>query len=176
MDRREREQVMGEHQPRELTERERRDAERLAADLEGSPLAGKPLRLRKRNFSPNVEGYALSIAGPPMYSQRLRQIEDEIAEHEQRLREALKSLRREQRNPGERERRWRAIAERWNFHAVNDLIEKHNRWYPIEARLPMSPRTGDYVLVGGKPYRLEPLDAAWVIERFPANGRIRSAA
>ena len=76
----------------------------------------------------------------------------------------------------ERERRWHAVAERWNFHAVNDLIEKHNRWYPIEARLPMSPRTGDFVLVGGKPYRMEPLDAAWVLGRFPPNGRLRSAA
>ena len=176
MDRRERERILGEHQPRGLSDRERREAERLAADLEGSPLTGRPLRLRKRNFSPSVEGYALSIAGPPAYSQRLRQIEDEIAEHEQRLREALRSLRREERDPDERERRWRGIADRWSFHAVNDLIEKHNRWYPIEARLPMSPRTGDFVLVGGKPYRIAPLDAAWVLARFPANGRVRPAA
>ena len=167
---------MGEHQPRGLSGREQREAERLAADLEGSPLAGKPLRLRKRNFSPSVESYALSIAGPPAYSQRLRQIEDEIAEHEDRLREAWRSVRREERDPVERERRWRAVAERWNFHAVNDLIEKHNRWYPIETRLPMSPRTGDFVLVGGKPYRIEPLDAAWVLKRFPPNARFRSAA
>ena len=167
---------MGEHQPRGLSERERRESERLATDLEGSPLAGKPLRLRKRNFSPSVEGYALSIAGPPAYSQRLRQIEDEIGEHEDRLREAWRSVRREERDPLERQRRWRVVAERWNFHAVNDLIEKHNRWYPIEARLPMSPRTGDFVLVGGKPYRIEPLDAAWVLRRFPPNGRFHPAA
>ena len=167
---------MGEHQPRGLSEREQREAERLAADLEGSPLAGEPLRLRKRNFSPSVEGYALSIAGPPAYSQRLRQIEDEIAEHEDRLREAWRSARREERDPVERERRWRAVAERWNFHAVNDLIEKHNRWYPVEARLAMNPRTGDFVLVGGEPYRREPLDAAWVLRHFPADGPERLAA
>ena len=31
----------------------------------------------------------------------------------------------------------------------------------------MDPRTRDFVLVGGKPYRIRPLDAAWVLERFP---------
>jgi hypothetical protein len=176
VDRRERERIMGEHQPRGLSERERGESARLAVDLEGSPLTGEPLALRKRNFSPSVEGYALSIAGPPAYSQRLRQIEEEIGEHEDRLRDTRRSLRRDQRDPLERERRWRAVAERWNFHAVNELIEKHNRWYPIEARLPMSPRTGDFVLVGGRPYRIEPLDAAWVLRRFPANGSLRPAA
>jgi hypothetical protein len=67
VDRKERERILGEHQPRGQTERERREAERLAVDLDGSPLTGRPLRLRKRNFSPSVEGYALSIAGPPAY-------------------------------------------------------------------------------------------------------------
>jgi hypothetical protein len=32
----------------------------------------------------------------------------------------------------------------------------------------MDPRTGDHVLVNGRDYRLRPLDAAWVLERFPA--------
>ena len=62
---------------------------------------------------------------------------------------------------------WRRIAERWNFSEVNDLIDRHNRWYPIEARLAMDPRTRDYVKVGGRPYRREPLDVAWILERFP---------
>ena len=58
-------------------------------------------------------------------------------------------------------------AEHWNFSEVNDLIDRHNRWYPIEARLAMDPRTRDYVKVGGRPYRREPLDLAWILERFP---------
>jgi hypothetical protein len=32
----------------------------------------------------------------------------------------------------------------------------------------MDPKTRDYALVNGKPYTLEPLDAAWILERFPA--------
>ena len=51
---------------------------------------------------------------------------------------------------------------------MNDLIDRHNRYYPIESRLPMDPRTRDYVKIGGRSYRREPLDAAWILERFPA--------
>jgi hypothetical protein len=48
------------------------------------------------------------------------------------------------------------------------LIERHNRFFPVEARLAMDPRTGDYVLLGGKRYDRAPLDAGWILERFPA--------
>jgi hypothetical protein len=116
------------------------------------------------------------VVGPPAYAQRLRQIEDEIENHLERLRAARDELHREVRDRRERDRRWRELAGCWNFHAVNDLIEKHNRWYPVEARLAMNPRTGDFVLVGGEPYRREPLDAAWVLRHFPADGPERLAA
>ena len=32
----------------------------------------------------------------------------------------------------------------------------------------MDPATRDFALVNGKPYRLEPLDAAWILGAFPA--------
>jgi len=51
---------------------------------------------------------------------------------------------------------------------VNDLIDRHNRWYPAEAKLAMDPRTGDYVLVAGERYSHRALDADWVLARFPA--------
>jgi hypothetical protein len=176
VDRRERERIMGEHQPRGLSARERREAELLAADLTESPVSGRPLARRMRNFSPSIEGYARSVVGPPAYAQRLRQIEDEIEEHLERLRATRDELRRQVRDPRERGRRWRELAAGWNFHGVNDLIENHNRWYPVEARLAMNPRTGDFVLVGGKPYRREPLDAAWALRRFPPDDSDRLAA
>ena len=73
-------------------------------------------------------------------------------------------------------RAWREEAERAVFDEVNDLIERHNRWYPVESRLPMDPRTGDFALVNGRVYRLEPLDVAWVLARFPAElGRAHAA-
>jgi hypothetical protein len=91
---------------------------------------------------------------------RLRQIDDAVEEHERRLADAHAAFRNDPDG-------WRRLAASWNFSEVNDLIERHNRWYPVEARLAMDPRTRDYVKVGGRPYRRKPLDLAWILERFP---------
>jgi len=48
------------------------------------------------------------------------------------------------------------------------LIAQHNDWYPVERDLPLNPRTGDYVCVGGRSYRRPVLGAEWVLEHFPA--------
>jgi hypothetical protein len=168
VDRKERERILGEHQPRPLSEREQREAEQLAEDLQDSPVTGKPLPRRLRNFTSSAEAYALAVAGPPAHARRLREIEDLVACHEEELRRDWEELSAAEPDPQARARRWRDHAERKSFYAVNDLIERHNRWYPAEARLAMDPRTGDFVKRAGRSYRLEPLDAAWVLERFPA--------
>jgi hypothetical protein len=124
--------------------------------------------LRLRNFRPNVESYVAAQGGPPPYIIRLREIDAATAAHTaelDRLRHALAAVC----SPDERlfGGRWRSLAKRWRFDEVNDLIERHNRWFPVEARLPMDPRTGDFVLVAGRSYKRAPLDAAWILERFP---------
>ena len=91
---------------------------------------------------------------------RLREIDDAIEAHLARLAEAYAE------NGGDAEA-WRSLAARWDFSEVNDLIERHNRWYPVEARLAMDPRSRDFVKVGGRDYRREPLDADWVLRLFP---------
>jgi hypothetical protein len=40
----------------------------------------------------------------------------------------------------------------------------------------MDPRTRDFVRVNGRPYRREPLDAAWILERFPPDRAAALAA
>jgi hypothetical protein len=92
---------------------------------------------------------------------RLRKIESEVEGHLARLAEAHD---RQRGDPSA----WTRIAGRWDFGEVNDLIAKHNRWFPAESRLPMNPKTRDFVEVGGRPYRREFLDARWILERFPA--------
>jgi hypothetical protein len=170
MERREREAILGEHGVYGENPRERSLVRRLADDLEGSPLRGKPLPRRLRNFRPGVDAYVTGLHGPPAYLERLRQIEALSAEHESLLAEAWERLaKRHARDPAGFARAWHRLAERWNFGAVNELIDRHNRWYPAEARLPMDPRTGDFVLVDGRPYRRRELDAGWVLERFPAD-------
>jgi hypothetical protein len=101
---------------------------------------------------------------------RLREIEQRIEEHERRLREAWHELAADcAAEPPRFPRAWLARAAQESFDEVNDLIDRHNRWYPVESRLPMDPRRGDYALVNGRDYRLVPLDAEWALERYPAD-------
>ena len=155
------EELLGEWGIRDVTPPSRAERERLERDRELNPLVGKPLRRRWRNFTADPASYLSSLAGPPPYMQRLRQIEQEEAAHVERLAEAYELHRG---NGVE----WLALAEAWDFGSINELIDKHNRWYPVEARLAMDPRTRDYVKVGGRSYRRERLGPAWVLERFPA--------
>ncbi|MFL5951358.1 MAG: hypothetical protein ACJ74M_07090 [Gaiellaceae bacterium] len=169
MERREREAIMRQGVTRAETPRDRREREALDEDMRGNPLAGEPLRQRLRNFRPDAGAQLTALGGPLAWMRRLRAIEAEIELHETRLAEALRELRAEHRG-ADLERRWRAVAESWDFSEVNELIENHNRHYPAESRLPMNPRTGDFVLVNGRPYTREPLDAAWALTLFPADG------
>jgi hypothetical protein len=177
VDRREREAILGEWGLRDASAREQAERSILEQDLEGSPLKGKPLRGRLRNFRPSVDRYVASLGGPAGYMRSLRQIEVETEAHEERLAEAWRELADACRGDVDAfARRWLWTAERWSFTAVNELIDRHNLWYPAEARLPMDPRSGDFVLVAGKPYRRRPLDADWVLERFPPELEVASAA
>jgi len=169
MERWEREQILGEWGLREPNAVEQAGGKRLAEDLEGSPVRGKAIPRRLRNFRPAVDAYVASQGGPLPYMQRLREIEAAAAEHEARMAEVYEALAdATDGNASEFAHRWEGIAARWNFAEINDLIARHNRWFPVEARLPMDPRTGDFVLVAGRPYRQRPLDASWILERFPA--------
>lgn len=168
VDKRERERILGQWGGARVDDdpRDRAFGDAVARDLEGSPLVGRPQRFRARNFRPTAESYIASLGGPLPYMRRLRQIAEETAEHERQLAEARAALAEE--GADDFAERWERLARRWRFDAVNELIERHNRFYPAEARLPMDPVTRDYALVNGRPYRLEPLDAAWILERFPA--------
>jgi hypothetical protein len=157
------EEVIGEWGIRDVTPPSQAERAKLDQDRDLNPLVGSPLPRRFRNFSAQADTYLASLAGPLPYMRRLRQIEQLVDDHLERLVEAYAEHRA---GPGE----WRQVAERWDFSEVNDLIERHNRWYPLEARLAMDPRTRDFVKVGGRSYRREPLDAAWVLERFPYTG------
>ena len=154
------EEIIGEWGIRDVTPPSAAERARLAGEHEDNPLVGKALPRRIRRFGVQAHTYLPSLGGPLPYMQRLRQIDDAIEEHERRLAAAYEQHRDDPAG-------WRRVAERWNFTEVNDLIERHNRWYPVEARLAMNPRTRDYVQVGGKPYRRELLDLDWILRKFP---------
>ena len=150
------------------TPEERRRLAALEEDLRTLPQAGVPLRLRLRNFRSSADAYLASARGPLPFMLRLRLIEEQTSIHEKALTVAWRDLAVEcAGDPRRFSRRWRSAARRWPFDEVNDLVERHNLWYPAESGLAMDPRTRDYILVNGRDYRLEPLGADWVLERFP---------
>jgi hypothetical protein len=159
--RRERDRILRQGVVLPETQRERRDLEGLEADLQDSLLRGQELPLRLRNFRPDAGSYLASLGGPLPYMARLREIDAMTIGHEQRLAEAYELV-------GADSARWAQLAQEWDFTEVNELIERHNRWYPVESRLRMDPRTGDYALVNGRSYRRPRLGARWVLERFPS--------
>jgi hypothetical protein len=168
VERREREAILRQGVWRPETPRDRAEREALEADLAESPVAGEPLRQRLRNFRPSADSAVRALGGPLAWMRRLREIEVRIADHEARLRDARELARAE--HDGDDAgfaRAWRSLAESWSFRDVNELIERHNRNFPAEARLAMNPRTGDFVPVNGKPYERAPLDARWILERYP---------
>jgi hypothetical protein len=160
-------------EPRPETPRERTEREALEADLATSPLRGAPIPSRPKNFRPDPGSAVRALDGPTIWMRRLREIEDEIGEHERRLGEAWRALAEEVVAPSEFAAAWEKVAASWRFTRVNELIDRHNVNFPIEARLAMDPRTRDFVRVNGRSYEREPLDERWILERFPPD---RSAA
>jgi hypothetical protein len=156
--RRERERIMRQGVVLPETARQRRDRQALEQDRLDDPVAERPLRHRYRNFRPDAGAYLASLGGPLPYMSRLREIDARVAQHEAELQEAYEAVAPEA---------WPDFVRRLDFHELNELIDCHNRWYPVEARLPMDPGTGDYALVNGQRYSKRPLDAHWVLERFP---------
>ena len=150
------------------TARDRVEREALAEDLRSNPLTGAALPMRLRNFRPDASAQLAALAGPVAWMRRLRAIEIELEQHERQLGELWAALHKEYGDDEEFAREWERVARLWDFGEVNELIERHNRHYPAESRLPMNPRTGDFVLVNGRPYTRQPLDADWILARFPA--------
>ena len=154
------EEIIGEWGIRDVTPPSEQERRRLADEHEVNPLAGSPLPRRMRLFRADADRYLAALGGPLPYMRRLREIDDAIAEQTELLSAAYEEHRGDPDG-------WRRRAAAWDFDQVNELIERHNRWYPVEARLAMDPRTRDFVKVGGRSYRREPLDAAWILARFP---------
>jgi hypothetical protein len=111
----------------------------------------------QRNFTLATEDRVRAVAGgPPAFVRRLRSIED-LEEGIVRVlvdqcRRALSAG-----MPNENlAAHARASAPMRAFERLNDLVSRHNRYYPVEANLPMMPRTGELVDRTGEPWRPMP--------------------
>ena len=142
-----------------------RVVERSLVDESG---LGQPLSHRARTTQRSVEAY-LKTGVRPRWMERVVEIDQGIAAERRRLERAYRAVRLEcGADPACFARRWLERVRGWRFdEELNRLIEQHNEWYPVERRLPMNPRTGDYVPVGGRNYRRPVLGPEWALEQFP---------
>jgi len=101
------------------------------------------------NFKISLDARVRAAAGVPAYMRRKRRIED----LEEALRQALTEVYQEalEEREGD-EAAARAVmvetAKAMDLGLLNDLIERHNKWYPIEANLPTDPQTNEFMIVG----------------------------
>ena len=153
------------------TARDREERRVLEEELAVSPLKGNPLEQRLRNFRPGADSAIRALGGPTVWMRRLRTIENEVGRHEAELGKRWLELAAELDDAEAFDRAWRETARHWSFAQVNELIDRHNRYFPAEARLPMDPRTRDFVRINGRPYQRQPLDEQWILTRWPADLR-----
>jgi hypothetical protein len=144
---------------------------RLLADLELSGRLGTPLEASSMPFIvPSEEISRAIVSGPPRFATRRRRIEQTVERLIVSARAAWLELATEQRaSPSRFARAWHAWVARVELEQLNRLIDANNRYYPIEARLRIDIRTGAYITFDGQEYRYEPVDAAWLLARFPAD-------
>ena len=107
--------------------------------------------------------------GLPHRIERLKAIELETERLLARLAEAYEEEREAAAHEPERfGRRWTQRLERTSFIEVNELIEIHNEWFPMEAHLRWDRDLDDYRAPFGIPWRKRVLDVDWALEHFPA--------
>jgi hypothetical protein len=92
MDPREVKAIMSQGAIRPETARDREERRVLEADLAVSPLTGKPLEQRLRNFRPGADSAIRALGGPTTWMRRLRTIENELERHEAELDERWLAL------------------------------------------------------------------------------------
>jgi hypothetical protein len=119
-----------------------------------------------RNFTLSVNDRirALTI-GAPAYATRKKSIEDR-EERQVSVLVALHDTLVAKREHSESELR-RALLDRaaaFDLARLNALIDNHNRYYPIEANLPIDFRTGGYLVYGRPWHPTQP----WTAERLVA--------
>jgi len=153
----------------ELDQQQRTAVERIIGqDLDEQSGKGRPLSSRARQTQRSVDSY-LKAGVRPRWMERVGDIDAGILRERRRLSDVYRALQGEcGHDRAAFAERWRAIARRWPFAELNELIDQHNEWYPIERDLALDPRTGEYVRVAGRSYRRPVLGPAWVLEQFPA--------
>jgi hypothetical protein len=107
VERKEREAILLQGVAKPEMPRDRGEREALEADLRDSPVTGKPIRRRLRNFRTGTDATLRALGGPLAWMRRLRAIEVGIEDHETHLGERWHELRAAHSDDAEFARAWR---------------------------------------------------------------------
>jgi hypothetical protein len=127
------------------------------------------------NFKISLEARMRAAAGVPAFIRRKRRIED----LEQALLDALDEMFEAElsEHDGDESAAFEALARHareMDLTLLNDLIDRHNRYYPIEANLPHDVQTGQ-IMLGGRPWQpLAPLTGDVFLQRWAQNNPDRN--
>jgi len=150
--------------------RDRLLGEQLASHEFDENVIGKPLNIPEVNFTIPLEKKVQALSGPPYYAMRARQIEqltDQLMEDlAVQYRDMIKKF---VHRPEVFAVKWRESIDSLELDTINDLIERHNEYYPIEANLAMDPRSG-VTMLGPVPWEpKEKVTIESLLQQFPAD-------
>jgi hypothetical protein len=133
-----------------------RPAARAAYKAAPGPARATETAAPSRNFTLTVEDRIRALAGGvPACIRRKRRIEDLEARIVAMIAELEEDIWATTTDAGQVEEQLRARAPAELIEQLNDLVNRHNRWYPYEANLALHPRTGE-ILEGGAPWKALP--------------------
>ena len=148
--------------------RDRLIAKKLESSDIPKEMKGRPLRLPQMNFPVPLEKLIQAMYGPPRYALRARQIEDKT----DRLMEAVATeytnmVNTVGKHPKRFAQKWKEFICSLQLYELNDLIERHNMYYPIEANLAIDPKSEGF-LIGSIPWEpKEKITTEALLKEFP---------
>jgi hypothetical protein len=108
------------------------------------------------NFRISLEARVRAAAGIPAHMRRKRRIEDLEMTLQNALADVFEKALYQSGDEQQAQTAMVEYAKQMNLGLLNELIDRHNRYYPIEANLPMDVRTGRLMFLG-KPWEPLPL-------------------
>ena len=122
-----------------------------------------------RNFSLSVgERIRALTIGAPAYATRKKSVEDLEERYVRTLVALHGSLVARGLDDGAIARALLDKAQTFDLKRLNALIATHNRYYPIEANLPIDPRSGEYLVYGRRWFPEEPFTPERLVDRAQA--------
>lgn len=129
----------------------------------------RPLDFLPVNFTLSARDRVKAMGGAPAFAVRARRWEDALRAFWSRAERAWERARRESADEADFGRRWAAEVAGLDVRSLRDEAEAFNRYFPVEADLPMDPVSGDYTRYGERFTRAVPPTPDDVLARFSAS-------